>query len=95
MIVPSYHLTVLPSYHLTILHELLVSLLHDQVMEVRISATRAVKTICKHGGPLLRASGCHVACLLAAPIITLGCNDSRHLQVKSAAQRTLMSADEC
>lgn len=61
-----------------------------QVMEVRISATRAVKTLCKLRPPLLRASESHVAALLASPIIALGCNDTRHLPVKSAAQRTLM-----
>ena len=59
-------------------------------MEVRISATRAVKTLCKLQAPLLRAGEGRVAALLAAPIISRGCNDGRHLQVKSAAQRTLM-----
>ena len=72
------------------LHDLLVALLNDKVMEVRISATHAVKTLCKLRAPLLRAASCRVGCVLAAPIITLGCNDTRHLQVKSAAQRTLM-----
>jgi len=74
----------------TALVELLVELLNDKVMEVRISATRAIKTLCKLRPPLLRAGECRVGCLFALPIIALGCSDTRHLQVKSAAQRTLM-----
>jgi len=72
------------------LHELLVALLNDKVMEVRISAIHAVKTLCKLGGPLLRAADCRLGCMLVAPIVNLGCQDGRHLQVKSAAQRTLV-----
>ena len=71
------------------LHELLASLLDDKVMEVRISAYHAIKTLCKLRPALLRADGGKVAMLLT-PHITPGVQDARHLQVKSAAQRTLM-----
>ena len=74
----------------TAVHDLLVALLNDKVMEVRLSAMHAVKTLCKLRPPLLRAANRHAACLYSSPIITLGCNDNRHLPVKSAAQRTLM-----
>ena len=71
------------------LHNLLVSLLDDKVMEVRCSALRAVKTLCKLQPALLRAGQQKLAVLLAKHICP-GCQDARHMQVKNAAQRTLM-----
>ena len=72
------------------IYDLLVALLNDKVMEVRTSAMRAVKALCKLRPPLLRAADCHVASIFAVPIIALGCGDNRHLPVNNAAQRTLM-----
>ena len=69
--------------------ELLAALLADKVMEVRMSALHAVKTLCKLQPPLLRASGCRLARVLAPGIVS-NCQDKRHMQVEAAAKRTLM-----
>ena len=69
--------------------ELLAALLADKVMEVRISALHAVKTLCKARPALLRAGECKIACGLA-PGIVAACNERTKMQVTSAAMRTLM-----
>lgn len=71
------------------LHELLVALLDDKVLEVRISALHAIKTMCKLRPALLRASNSKVGNLLL-PGIAQNCQDSRHMHVSGAAKRTLM-----
>ena len=71
------------------LHQLLGLLLEDKVMEVRISALHAVKTLCKLRPALLRANDFQLAHLLVPKIVS-GCQDARNHAVKSAAQRTLM-----
>ena len=49
----------------------------------------ALKTICKLRPQLMRAGGCKLAGHVA-PGIASGCQDARHMQVASAAKRTLM-----
>jgi hypothetical protein len=71
------------------LYGLLVELLADDVLEVRVSALHALKTMCKLRPALLRASGCKLAGLVL-PGIAQNCQDSRRMQVSGAAKRTMM-----
>ena len=67
----------------------LLELLADKVLEVRVSALHAIKTMCKLRPALLRASSSSLSAR-AMPAIVQGCQDKRHQPLMSAAQRTLM-----
>jgi len=69
--------------------ELLEALLTDAVLEVRISALHAVKKLCTLRPALLTAQDCRLA-IAFTPHIISGCQDRRHMQVHTAAQRTMM-----
>lgn len=69
--------------------DLLEALLADAVLEVRISALHAVKKLCTLRPALLTAQDCRLA-IAFTPHIISGCQDRRHMQVHTAAQRTMM-----
>eukprot|EP00966_Prymnesium_polylepis_P082005 1899901-Prymnesium_polylepis.1 len=69
-------------------------LLADRVLEVRLSALHAVKTLAKLRPSLLRAAECRVGCGLLGGV--LAClQDKRNVMVASAAQRCLMHLALC
>ena len=57
--------------------------------QVRMSALHAVKKLSKLRPVLLRAPTCNFARALVPGVLS-GCQDKRHVQVVSAAQRALM-----
>lgn len=65
------------------------TLLQDKVLEVRISALHAAKTLCKLRPALLRASDGR-ACAHLLPGVLACLADKRNVMVGSAAKRTLM-----
>ena len=71
------------------LPQLLAALLADPVLEVRMSALHACKTVSKLAPPLLRASGGAIGRALL-PGIVVTCKDKRHMQAQTVAQRALL-----